>query len=786
MRTFWARERKFLFGFGKFLLACLLVPVLGLSTSLSATAAPGDVQVSVFNMPGLNGSGCSGENENLIGIINAIPGYAVDGSIVDFVDQVGQTTLAAQLAASRFFFMTDMEGGFDPTSSANLPNSAKDAFRNWTNSGGVMVMTGTAGVKDVQFLNAIYNWDLSNQTHSTATEVTANTAGTPFANATGGVSLTQSNATDSIGAGTVPNFKAMWVTSSGNAEVAVIQYGAGYVIYLGWDFYNSGPSCGFYNDPWVQYIVPAALDYASELSQSGLTNATTGGGDLKYTFSQNGDAYYVIVPNGSAVPTAPEVKARANYGAVTISSSGTSAITANVEKTFNVTGLNAATDYTAYLVTEYLSGGNPTFSTQQVVNFSTKPGVPTVNSLAAGEGKVTANLSPFGTETNFEYSIDGGANWVARSPASVSSPWEITGLTNGTAYNFIFRSAFKTLRGDSTIGVSSTPAVQPALLSALVPSVGTLSPTFAGSTNSYSVTVDNATTSIQLTPTSAGNTITVEGQACTSGSASQAIALAVGSNALTVSVVKPLQGAVANVYTVTVTRSAPASSYTPPVILPPTEPAELSVTRSKTPGKSVLKIEVPPQQKDKEASKVAVKLYDTSGKFIKQIEVPVTSDVKVAEFEVDLKYGTFDAVVVASNTAGNSPAASPVGDLTLYNTVSSYSSGKNLTLNGVRLTTPLSFNPDSANISKNSVRNLVALAKSMESKNGRFMITGFVKEVGRSTAEEKRLATARAKKVAKILKDAGVRQWVQYFGFGTTGAKFGNSRSVEIRWVETK
>jgi outer membrane protein OmpA-like peptidoglycan-associated protein len=66
------------------------------------------------------------------------------------------------------------------------------------------------------------------------------------------------------------------------------------------------------------------------------------------------------------------------------------------------------------------------------------------------------------------------------------------------------------------------------------------------------------------------------------------------------------------------------------------------------------------------------------------------------------------------------------------------------------------------------------------------MITGFVKEVGRTEAEEKRLATERAKKVAQILKAAGVKQWVQYYGYGTTGAKFGNSRSVEIRWVETK
>lgn len=87
-----------------------------------ATAA--DIQVSVFNQPGLNGSGCSGENENLIGIIDAINGYAVDGTIVDFVDGAGQQTLASQLSSSTFFFMTDMESA-DPNSSKFLARKCK-------------------------------------------------------------------------------------------------------------------------------------------------------------------------------------------------------------------------------------------------------------------------------------------------------------------------------------------------------------------------------------------------------------------------------------------------------------------------------------------------------------------------------------------------------------------------------------------------------------------------------------------------------------------------------------
>ncbi|MBZ9777422.1 hypothetical protein LB452_00675 [Psychroflexus sp. CAK8W] len=75
-------------------------------------------QVSVFNYPNLNGTGgCGDENENLIGIIDALPGYDVDGSITSFSDA---SLLASQLEESTFFFMTDMERE-DPENTTFFP-----------------------------------------------------------------------------------------------------------------------------------------------------------------------------------------------------------------------------------------------------------------------------------------------------------------------------------------------------------------------------------------------------------------------------------------------------------------------------------------------------------------------------------------------------------------------------------------------------------------------------------------------------------------------------------------
>ncbi|MCJ8166670.1 Ig-like domain-containing protein [Pontibacter sp. E15-1] len=94
-------------------------------------------------------------------------------------------------------------------------------------------------------------------------------------------------------------------------------------------------------------------------------------------------------------------------------------------------------------------------------------------------------------------------------------------------------------------------------LSALTLSSGTLSPTFAAGTTSYTASVPNSTTSVTVTPTvaDAKATVKVNGTAVTSGNASGAIALNVGSNTITVNVTAEDESTKA--YTLTVNRAAP-------------------------------------------------------------------------------------------------------------------------------------------------------------------------------------------------------------------------------------
>jgi trimeric autotransporter adhesin len=113
-----------------------------------------------------------------------------------------------------------------------------------------------------------------------------------------------------------------------------------------------------------------------------------------------------------------------------------------------------------------------------------------------------------------------------------------------------------------TVNVTRAAALSGnANLSALSVSSGSLVPVFASGTLVYSDAVANAVTSITVTPTVADVTATVKGNGSTvvSGSASGAIALAVGANAITV-LVTAQDGTTTQTYTINVNRAGALSN----------------------------------------------------------------------------------------------------------------------------------------------------------------------------------------------------------------------------------
>ncbi|OYY91301.1 MAG: hypothetical protein B7Y45_03210, partial [Sphingomonas sp. 28-66-16] len=134
-------------------------------------------------------------------------------------------------------------------------------------------------------------------------------------------------------------------------------------------------------------------------------------------------------------------------------------------------------------------------------------------------------------------STSAGTTSFTPSAAAATGPIALTGVA-GAPVTLVVRSTVATLNG-------------------LALSTGTLTPGFASATTRYTATVPNATSSITLTPTTSdpGATVTVNGVAVASGTASGAITLAVGANTIT-TVVTAQDGTSIATYTVIVTRAA--------------------------------------------------------------------------------------------------------------------------------------------------------------------------------------------------------------------------------------
>ena len=234
--------------------------------------------VGVFSYPGLNGGGVgdlSDENANLASIIQKLindgEDYTLDTSITSFTDP----DLETKLANVGFFFMTDMENQ-DPSNTSFFPVTARSILNNYVNLGGVIMMTGTYGSRDVDFLNLIFDWDLVSVIPAgAASRNDANAAGTPFADVASTSLPPSLSATEFISKGSVDNFTTMYGTDS-QAAIAVIRHGSGYVIYLGYDYFNTGYAVdlngtthanGAENShPWVTEMIPAGLKYSTGLA----------------------------------------------------------------------------------------------------------------------------------------------------------------------------------------------------------------------------------------------------------------------------------------------------------------------------------------------------------------------------------------------------------------------------------------------------------------------------------------------------------------------------------------
>lgn len=195
------------------------------------------------------------------------------------------------------------------------------------------------------------------------------------------------------------------------------------------------------------------LGTAPVLSNTSTSGASGSGVTLNATSNVAGTGYWLLVPTGSAVPTAAQIKAGSNYAGGVVAAAGSASMTAGVANAFNVSGLASQTAYDAYLIVE---DSAPTASTVSgPLSFSTldvtAPVTTAGPSISAGPSTTAATVSVTVNESATGYWLLQTAASAAPNAAALVSTGttlslaagtpgsiNLSGLIPGTAYALYF------------------------------------------------------------------------------------------------------------------------------------------------------------------------------------------------------------------------------------------------------------------------------------------------------------------------------------------------------------
>ena len=308
------------------------------------------------------------------------------------------------------------------------------------------------------------------------------------------------------------------------------------------------------------------VNRAAASTNADLTSLVPSIGSLSPTFASATTAYTESVPNATTsitlAPTVSDISATVTVNGVTVASGTASgAISLNVgANTINtvVTAADGSTKKT-YVVTVTRAAAS--------TNADLSSLLPSVGSLsptfASGTLSYTDSVSNSTTSITFTPTqSDSGATVTVNgvAVASGTASGAITLNVGSNTVNTVVTAADGSTKKTYVVAVTRTASTN-ADLTSLVPSVGTLSPTFSSGTLNYTDSVSNVTTSITMTPmvSDIGATVKVNNVMVASGAASGAMSLNVGANVIN-TVVIAADGVTTKTYTVTVNRAAASTN----------------------------------------------------------------------------------------------------------------------------------------------------------------------------------------------------------------------------------
>jgi len=330
---------------------------------------------------------------------------------------------------------------------------------------------------------------------------------------------------------------------------------------------EDGTTVNYYR---INVTIPSTIATLAAATIKGVTPSSLGTASATLTSAVAGSVALTTAQASSTSLTSTFIRTDAGSTTKIVKySSGATASTANFDAAVDLTSGTTITVSTGDYFIIKVTAENGTTVNYYRVNVILASNDATLSALTLSAGALSPTFAS-GT-TSYTLSVANSVSSTTVTPTRTQANATIT--VNGTSVNsgsasgaialsvglntitVIVTAQDGTTTGTYTVNVTRA-ASNVSTLSALALSSGTLSPTFASGTTSYSTSVANAVTSITVTPTrtEANATITVNGTAVTSGSASGAISLNVGLNPITV-VVTAQDGTTTSTYTVNVTRA---------------------------------------------------------------------------------------------------------------------------------------------------------------------------------------------------------------------------------------
>ncbi|WP_405079938.1 cadherin-like beta sandwich domain-containing protein [Paenibacillus chitinolyticus] len=302
--------------------------------------------------------------------------------------------------------------------------------------------------------------------------------------------------------------------------------------------------------------------YNTVSTNANLSNLTLSAGTLNPGFASGTTDYNASVPNGVAninvTPTVADGTATVKVNGSSVASGNPSSVPLNVGSN-TIAVLVTAQDGTTQLTYTVSVTRAAASSNADLNNLTLSAGM--LNpSFASGTTSYTAGVSNNVTSVDVTPTVaDSTATVKVNGSAAVSgSPSSVPLNVGSNTVAVLVTAQDGTTQKSYTVTVTRA-ASNNADLNGLTLSAGTLNPSFASGTTSYTANVADSVASVDVTPTLADGTATVKvnGSPVASGSPSS-VSLNVGANTITV-LVTAQDGTTQKTYTVTVNRAAPLS-----------------------------------------------------------------------------------------------------------------------------------------------------------------------------------------------------------------------------------